>query len=328
MLTTGLLAKGLAIAIILVFTWIHYMGVKIGSIFQNSLTILKVVIILGLALLGIWLGRGNAPGILPLEFEHTEEIAFGTAMMLVMFSYSGWNASAYIAGEIKNPRRNLPVSLVLGTTLVIVIYICLNLFIFYAMPYEEIRNNVTIVGSAAEKAFGTWTGNLLSMVISIALLSSLSAYIIVGPRVYYAMALDKLFFPFAAKIHPKHSVPGRAILVQGLIAVVMVIAGTLEQLLIYIEFAIGLFPILAVAGIFIARHREIGNDTAVKVWGYPFVPLFFILCSIGIMIVAFMNRPFESTVALATILFGIPLYFILNKINISIRKKKSAGTTG
>lgn len=320
--TFALWAKGIAILLILVFTCIHYLGIRIGAIFQNSLTILKVMIITGLAFLGLLLGKGDAARILPLEFEHTEEIAFGTAMILVMFSYSGWNASTYIAGEVRNPQKNLPASLVMGTTIVIVIYLLLNLFIFYVLPYEDIKGNVTVVGTAAEKAFGFWTGNVLSLIISIALLSSLSAYIIVGPRVYYAMALDKQFFPFAAHIHSKYGVPGRAILVQGAIAIVMVLIGTLEQLLIYIEFAIGIFPIMATIGLFIARRRKIGEDTVVRVWGYPLVPLFFILCSLGILVIAFMNRPFESTTAIVTILCGIPLYFMVNLFTKTSEKKR------
>jgi APA family basic amino acid/polyamine antiporter len=175
------------------------------------------------------------------------------------------------------------------------------------------KGSIPIVGKAAEAAFGPWMGNLVSLLISVALLSSLSAYIIIGPRVYYAMAIDRLFFPFASKVHPRFKVPGRAILIQGTIAIIMVIVSNLEQLLIYIEFALLVFPILAVFGIFIARRRRIGEATAVRVWGYPFIPLFFLISSIGILVIAYLNRPLESTTAIATILFGIPLYFLLTR---------------
>lgn len=204
-------------------------------------------------------------------------MALGTAMLLVMFSYSGWNASAYIAGEVKNPVRTLPISLLTGTFIVMGLYLFLNFFILYMIPYEEVTGVIPVVGLASEKAFGAWAGRTLSILISLALLSSLSAYIIIGPRVYYAMAREGLFFNFASQIHKKFGVPGKAILLQGLVAVLMILAGTLEQLLVYIEFALGVFPLVAVAGIYLARKRKLGEDTAVKVWGYPFTPLFFSL---------------------------------------------------
>jgi APA family basic amino acid/polyamine antiporter len=169
---------------------------------------------------------------------------------------------------------------------------------------------MTVAETAAVRAFGPWMGASLSILIGVALLSSLSAFILIGPRVYYAMALDRLFFPFAAKVHPKHRVPGRSILIQGSLAVIMLIIGSYEQLLVYLGFSLSIFPWLAIAGIFIARRRGIGNDTAVKVWGYPIVPGFYLLASLGLMIVAYINRPLESTIAVATVLLGIPCYFL------------------
>ncbi|MBW1717925.1 MAG: amino acid permease, partial [Deltaproteobacteria bacterium] len=184
-------------------------------------------------------------------------------------SYSGWNASSYIAGEIKNPRKNLPLSLILGTSIVILLYLALNLFIFQALPYNQAKGTIAIAERASTKAFGPWMGDALGLLISLALLSSLSAFVIIGPRVYFAMARDRLFFPFAAKIHRRYKVPGRSILIQGAIAVLMVLIGSFEQLLVYIGFALNIFPWLAVFGIFLARKRHIGNANAFKVWGYP-----------------------------------------------------------
>jgi APA family basic amino acid/polyamine antiporter len=302
--------KMVAALIILTFTFIHYLGVKLGSRVQNILTALKIVIVLGLASIGLIIGSGNWSNITFQTNDSFNGIAIGTAMMLVMFSYSGWNASAYIAGELKNPRKTLPISLIIGTLIVVILYLAINLFIFQAVPYSALKNVIAVVELASVKAFGDWMGNGLSLLVSIALLSSTSAFILIGPRVYFAMAQDRLFFPFAAKVHPRYRVPGKSILIQGVIAIMMVVIGSFEQLLIYIGFALGIFPWLAIAGLFIARKKQIGEVSSAKVWGYPVIPIFYLLASLILMTVAYINRPMESTAAVITVLLGIPCYFL------------------
>lgn len=311
-------SKATAISIIIIFTGLHYLGLRLGARVQNILTVLKIVIVFGLASLGLALGGGDFSKISFETSEPFKGVAFGTAMMLVMFSYSGWNASAYIAEELKRPRKTLPVSLVAGTSIVIVIYLAINLFIFSTVPYGELKGIIPVVKSAAAGAFGDWMGNSLSFLIAIALLSSLSAYIIIGPRVYFAMAKDRLFLSFASKVHPRYRVPGQSILVQGAIAVLMVMIGSFEQLLIYLGFALGIFPWLAVAGLFIARKQKIGEESAYKVWGFPAVPVFFLLCSLILMVFNYVNRPLESSAAVLTVLLGVPFYYLW----VSGQKKK------
>lgn len=304
------LQKAAAVAVIVLFTLLHYHGLRVGGGVQNVLTVVKVLLISGLAAAGLIVGRGSWSNLSPPARAPSEGIAVGTSMILVMFAYSGWNASAYISGEIKNPRRTLPASLVTGTAIVILLYLAINLFIFHAVPFAELQGSITVVEKASSSAFGVRTGKSLGLVVAFALLSSLSAFIMIGPRVYFAMARDRLFLPFAARVHPKYRVPGRSVLVQGAIAVVMVLVGSFEQLLIYIGFALQLFPFLAVAGLFIARKRRIGEDSAVRVWGFPVVPGFFLAASLTLMILTYINRPLESSVAVLTVLAGIPCYFL------------------
>lgn len=309
----GLIAlkKGAAIAIIALFTGLHYLGLRVGSRVQNALTIVKILIVVGLAGAGLFAGDGGS--FVTGSGNGFTWTALGTAMMLVMFSYSGWNASAYIAGEVKRPRRNLPVSLLAGTGIVLVLYALINLFILHALPFGEIRGTIPVVERAAVSAFGPWMGRALSLMVGVALLSSLSAYIIIGPRVYFAMARDRLFFSFAARVHPRHGVPGRSILIQGGLALLMVLAGSFEQLLVYLGFALGIFPWLAVFGLFIARRRRIGEETAVRAPAFPIVPVFFLVSTLLLMIVAFVNRPVESSIAIATVLLGVPCYLLWNR---------------
>jgi APA family basic amino acid/polyamine antiporter len=315
--------KGFAILLILVFTGLHYIGTRLGAKVQNALTVLKIALILGLAGAGMMFGNGGLGGMTFKLDGPVAGMAFGAAMMMVMFSYSGWNASAYIASELKRPRITLPVSLVAGTAIVIVIYLAINLFIFHSTPYAALQGKVAVVEVASVWAFGNWLADLLGGLIGVAMLSSLGAFIMIGPRIYYAMARDGLFFPFAGEVHPNYGVPSRAIAVQGGLAVMMVAVGSFEQLLVYVGFALGIFPLLAIAGLFIARHERIGEETAVKVWAYPLVPLFFILSSIALMTFAYFERPLESTAAVLSVLLGVPCYFLWVK-GIRARMKAEA----
>ncbi|MDD3643223.1 MAG: amino acid permease [Candidatus Krumholzibacteria bacterium] len=310
-----LVRKAVSIAVIASFTILHWFGLRAGSRVQNVLTAVKILIVAGIAgagLAGVGASAGGSAS--PAAGGSGGAFAFGTAMMLVMFSYSGWNASAYIAGELRRPGRTIPVSLVSGTAVVIALYLAVNLFVLRALPYGEIGGTIAIVEKAAVAALGPWMGRALGILVAVALLSSLSAFIIIGPRVYFAMARDRLFFPFAARVHPRHGVPGRSILIQGGLAAAMVIAGSFEQLMVYLGFALGIFPWLAVAGIFIARRRGIGEETAVRTPLFPAVPLFFLAVTLVLMIVAFVNRPMESAAAIVTVIAGIPCYFLWKRV--------------
>ncbi len=302
--------KGIAIAVILVFTSLHYLGLRLGSRIQNVLTILKILILVGLTSLGLIFGNGRGPELSLKGVETSGVMAIGTAMMLVMFAYSGWNASAYIAGEIKRPKSTIPVSLIGGTSIVIILYLAINLFIFRMVPYSDLKGVIPVVETASVQAFGEWMGKVVSLLVGVGLLSCLSAFIMIGPRVYYAMAKDRLFFPFAATVHTRFKVPGQSILIQGAIAILMVLVGSFEQLIIYIAFALSVFLWLAVAGVFLARKKKVGEESAVKVWGYPVVPVFFLLSSLVLMVFNYVNRPLESSAALLTVMFGIPCYFL------------------
>jgi APA family basic amino acid/polyamine antiporter len=234
----------------------------------------------------------------------------GLSLMWIMFSYSGWNASAYIGSEIKNPLRNLPRSLILGTGIVIVLYVFLNLFYVYAISPGDMSGVISIGGLAAGNLFGKSFESLFSILISFALFSSLSAFIILGPRVYFAMARDKYFFRFVSDVHPRNHVPSKSILLQCLISVVIVLSGTLDQILTYMGFSLGIFPILAVIGVFKLRYLK---KSRYRMPGFPLVPIIYILAGVAILCLGFLERPVESSVAILTVLAGIPFYFMFKK---------------
>ena len=305
----------LAVAVILVFTLIHYTGIKSGALIQNILTILKVALILFLLLAGFLSGNGNAanfstgggvgPGLAGLK-------TVGLSLMWIMFAYSGWNASTYMGAEIRDPLKTLPRSLFIGTIIVMVLYLSVNALYVYSTSPDEMKGVISIGGLAMGKLFGPSADTLFSLLIAFALFSSLSAFIIIGPRVYYQMASDGLFFKSVAKIHPKFEVPSNSILLQGAIAIILALSGTFEQILTYMGFALGIFPILTISGVF-KQRRE--NPSAPKMPGYPVAQIIYILAGIMILVLSFMERPKESSIALLTVLVGIPAYYLFKKNN-------------
>jgi basic amino acid/polyamine antiporter, APA family len=301
--------KTLAILIILIFTIIHSRGVIFGTKVQNGLTILKLILVVGLIAAGFLVGNGsfqNLEQTQAFQFNFSGWKSMGLSLMFIMFAYSGWNSATYIGSEIKNPRKVIPWSLLISTGVVIVLYLLLNLFFVYAIPPAEMVGEPEIGGLAAGKSFGGVAETIISLLISFALFSSLSAFIILGPRVYYSMAKDGYFFQFAAKIHKKYKVPTNAIILQSAIAIILVMSGTFEQILVYMGFSLGIFPILAVLGVFKLR---LTGKSALKLPGYPIIHLVFILAGITMLVLAFFERPWESSIAILTALSGIPVFY-------------------
>jgi APA family basic amino acid/polyamine antiporter len=227
-----------------------------------------------------------------------------------MFAYSGWNASTYIGAEIKDPSKILPRSLIYGTGIVIILYLAINVLYVYGINPEDMKGVISVGGLAMGNFFGKSAEVLFSLLIAFALFSSLSAFIIIGPRVYYSMAKDGLFFKSVSRIHPKFQVPSNSILLQCLIAVVLALSGSFEQVLTYMGFALGIFPILTVLGVFRLRKEKSGG---VRLPGYPFTQIIYVLAGIMILILSFLERPGESSIALLVVAAGIPAYFFFKK---------------
>jgi len=302
--------KALAIAVIGLLTALHLRGIETGFRVQNYLTVGKVVLILFLVVAGVAVGGGEVGNLFSgpdVTLGGADWKVIGLSLMWIMFAYSGWNASAYIGSEIRNPERILPRSLLLGTGVVLLLYLSLNVFFVYAVPPQEMEGVIAIGGLAAERTFGVTGQVLISGLIAFALLSSISALIILGPRVYYAMARDGYFFRSVGRVHPKTRVPGRSIVLQSLVAVILVVSGTFDQVLTYMGFCLGIFPILAVLGVF--KLRRMGGS-GYRMPGFPLVPLFFACASIFMLTLAYLERPVESSVAVLTVAAGIPFYVL------------------
>ena len=304
----------LAIGIIIVFTLIHSRGVGFGSMVQNILTILKVLLIAVLIIAGLTSGHGEISNFSsgePLVKGLAGWKTMGLSVMWIMFAYSGWNASTYIGSEIKNPVRNLPASLLIGTGIVIVLYLLINMVYIYAIPADEMKGVISVGGLAMRNLFGQGADVLFSLLISFALFSSLSAYIIIGPRVYFSMARDGLFFRSISRIHSRFKVPTYSIYLQCLIAIIFVLTGSFDQILTYMGFSLGIFPVLTIIGLIKLRIK---GAVKIKTPLYPLPQLIYLASGLVILVLAFMERPAESSIALCTVAAGIPAYIYFRKM--------------
>lgn len=307
------LDKILAIAIILLFTLVHLRGLEFGTRIQNYLTIMKIVLIAVLIMAGLTLGKGDYTHFeqgSPVDFNFGSIKTMGLSLMWILFAYSGWNASTYIGSEIKHPERNIPRSLLYGTGIVMLLYVLLNIVYVYAIPPEQMKGVISIGGLTVKNLFGSSMEFTFSLLIAFALFSSLSAFIIIGPRVYYSMAKDGYFFQFVAKIHPRYHVPSAAILMQAAIAIVMVLSGTFDQILTYMGFSLGLFPLLAVAGVF--KLRAEGKSKRI-IPGFPLHLVIYLFFGSLILLLSYLERPMESSIAMMTALAGIPFFYYFKK---------------
>ncbi|MCR1815747.1 amino acid permease [Aliarcobacter butzleri] len=301
-----------AISCVILFSYIHYHSVKLGSNVQNFLTIFKIVFILVLIIGGFTVGNGDISRVTITLLGDNFSISwthFAISFIFISFTYSGWNAASYLGAEIKNPQKNLPLALLIGTIFVTILYMLLNFVYIYALSIDEMSGVLQVATKASNVLFGDKIGSIISLAISFGLLSVVSAMIIAGPRVYYAMAEDGLFFQRFKKICTKRNTPVQAIILQAIIAIVMILTSTFESLLIYIGFTLSLASMLTVVGLIKLRVQKPQIPRPYKTLWYPYLPLIFILANIGIIIFSFVSRPFISSLGLLTILVGVIIYY-------------------
>ncbi len=302
----------LAVGIVLAFSAINVAGLRPAARLQNLLTGLKLGVLLLFLIMAAAMGNGSAAHFSQAASRtssHSLPAQFAVSLVFVMFGYSGWNAATYVSGEMKTPESTIPASLVAGTLTVAALYVLLNVAFVYAMPLESMKGVVAIGEASAGALFGGRGGNLFSAIMSVGLLSTVSAMVIAGPRVYFAMAVDGCFFRTAARIHPRWGTPMYAIVFQALATTLMILTGTFESLVYYIGFALIFFAALAVAGMIRLRAREGWRKLAVVNFGYPIAPALFIGASAWMLFYTSSMRPKESGLGLLTMVLGAVLYF-------------------
>jgi APA family basic amino acid/polyamine antiporter len=242
--------------------------------------------------------------------------SFATSFFFVSLAYSGWNAAGYIASDMDQPQRNLPKSLLYGTILVTLLYVAINFVFLYVTPLFEMSNEngpvVDIAGTAAKHIFGLAGGKIMSTIIAFLLISTISAMIIAGPRVTQSMGKDHQIFKVFSKTTSK-GIPAIAIATQCLISLFFILSASFSQVVIYISFTLNLFTFLAVAGIIIMRIKHPNWQRPYKTWGYPLVPVLFLLITGWLMYFGFLSNMKESLLGLLTAVSGIVIYFIYKR---------------
>jgi APA family basic amino acid/polyamine antiporter len=315
---TYTLSRGqlVAVAVIILLTAINYVGVAFGKNAQNILTVIKIGTILVFVFMGFVFARGT-----PIDVTLNPEgwsfaqllTGFGLAFVSVFWAFDGWNNINYVAGEIKNPKRDLKFALILGTLGVTLLYFFTNVIYFLALPTSELKGVVTVAERASSSLFGATAAGLISAMILISILGALNGAIFVGPRVYYAMARDGLFFKKVGRVHPRFKTPGFSLILQSIWACLLALTGTFEQLFTFAMFAGILFWVLAAAAIFTLRKNRPNLPRPYKAWGYPVVPMVFIIALSGILLNTLIRRPIESLAGVALMVVGIPVYYFWKK---------------
>lgn len=311
--TAGYRVKLAAAAIIVAVTLPNLMGQRHSAWTQNLTTIVKLALFVGLVVGAFISGGGSFAHV--AEGRPASEIPLSTAatqLFYVMFAYSGWNAAAYLAGEVKDPGRTLPRSLLLGTALVVVLYLALNLVFAYAVPLATVgsENAEQVPQLAVENLFGARAAGVFSVALGLAFLATVSAFIITGPRVYYAMARDGLFPRLAAHTSPVTRVPTYAMLLQSACAILILFVTDFQGLYQYAAVGLSLFALLFVGAVYVLRRRRPDLARPFRVPAYPVVPAVFMVVTVFMAICAFVQWTVPSIVSLASILLGIPVYYL------------------
>lgn len=302
-----------ALSVIGVLTAIHVVGLGPGRIVQNLLAGLKVTVLVGFVVLGFTIGDGSAENF-TMPSPPIEPTMWLLALIPIMFSFSGWNAAAYVAEEMRDPGRNVPIAMVLGTSTVVMIYLLLNLLYVFAIPVADLGGiEARVIDEAGGRLFGSEVAVPLAAASAVMVAASISAMILSGPRIYYAMARDGLFFTAAGWVHPTFRTPVTAIIAQSAWSGVLVLAGTFNQLLLYTGFAVVMFSGAAVAALFVLRRTHPDASRPFRAWGYPIAPAVFVTMSMVMVINFLWREPAASGAGLLLIAVGIPLYWIVRQ---------------
>jgi APA family basic amino acid/polyamine antiporter len=311
---TGHLVKATAAIIIVAITLPNLIGHRQSAWTQNLTTILKFGLFVVLVVLAFLFGDGRLAHI--AGGQSIGKVKLGTAatqLFYVMFAYTGWNAASYLAGEVKSPAKTLPRSLLLGTGLVIVLYLALNLVFAYAVPLADVGfdNAERVPQLAVENLFGPRASSVFSVLLGLTFLATVSAFIITGPRVYYAMASDGLFPSVAGRISSKGGIPVYAMVAQSVCAIIILFAmENFRDLYQYASVGLSLFALLFIGAVYVLRWRWPDMERPFRVPGYPVVPAIFMVVILFMTVFAFMQWRKPSLYSLGSILLGIPVYYV------------------
>ncbi|HET7424879.1 MAG TPA: amino acid permease [Gemmatimonadales bacterium] len=301
-----------AAAAILVTGCLNYLGVRSAARFMNLITALKYGSLAGLALLALTAPAGTVAHFTPAWSGGLDVSLLATALIAIMWTYDGWADLSFMGGEVRDPQRTLPLALILGTTGIILVYLLINFAYIYLVPLPEMAASPLVAATAAERIplFAGAGGAVVSGVVMVSCLGGLTGSMMTGPRIFFAMADRGLFFRTVARVSPRFQSPSVAIWLATALGVVYVLFNDFQQLAD--KFILGIWPFytLAVAAVFVLRRTRPDMSRPYRTWGYPVVPLLFLLASLGMVLNALLTDPVNTGVTFGIILAGIPVYYV------------------
>lgn len=315
--------RTVSVSCIALLTALNYVSVRWGGRVQNAATLLKVAALVGIVAVGVIVGGGSWDRFEPLLPASVPEAgllaAFGTALIPALFAYNGWTYASYVAGEVREPQRNLPLAVIGGVGIVLLIYLVVNVAFIYLLPFEELRSTGRPAAEAMVRAVGPIGGGLIAMAVAISTFGAANAVMLSCARTYFAMARDGVFIEAVGQVHPRFGTPYNAVLTQGIIAAFFAVSGGFEQILTYYAFIDYAFFTLAVAAVIFLRRKEPNLPRPYRVWGYPITPFIFLIVSVWYLGNTLVHRFAESMVGIGLTLLGIPFYLYWS------RRRASAG---
>jgi APA family basic amino acid/polyamine antiporter len=307
-------AKTVAVCVVAVLSWMNCLGVRMGARVQNVLSVIKIGSLIGIAAVLFFSPRGSFGHLRqPAAAGGAPWSAVGIAMLAVLWTYEGWYLLTFAAGEVRNPKRNLTTGLLLGTLVVMLLYLTVNLGYLYMLPVPEIAGSSRIASDALERAIGPAGGTMVAIAILISITGAINSNVLGGPRVFYAMAREGLFFRGAAYIHPRYHVPSTSIVLTGIWAGILTWIGTFERLFSYVIFVAWIFYALGAAAVIVLRRTRPDVPRPYKAWGYPWVPIAFCLIASAIVLNTVFNDFRNSFWGLVVVLTGLPAYWFWSR---------------
>jgi len=305
-----------AIAAIVLLALANIRGVKLGALFVRWLTFLKVGFLGGMVLLAFVGQMGHWSNFVPFVAQHpgSKPLPEALAIGLVgsFFAFAGWWDVSKVAGEVRDPSRTMPRAFVYGLLIVATVYILTSAAFVYLVPMQDVTNGQAFAAQIGEVLFGRTGAQVFSFFVIVAVLGSLAPIIMSAPRVYFAMARDGLFFPAAAAVHPRFHTPARSIAIQAILASILVLSGTFEEIISYFFFVVLVFIGLTVFGLFLLRRRQ-RVSLEYSTPGYPFTPIVFLLLLCVMLFLLGVGQPKQSFLGLAVVLLGVPVYYAIFK---------------
>ena len=306
--------KAVAIATILLVALINIRGVKLGAGFVRTLTFLKLGLLAFICLWGVGFQLGDWSNFTPFVARRANSAplvdALAGGLIGAFFAFAGWWDLGKLAGEVKNPRRTLPLALIYGVIIIMIVYILTSFAFIYLVPLDQVASGETFAAQAGEVLFGRAGGLIFSLVVVVAVLGSLAAVVMSAPRVYFAMARDGVFFPSVAVVHKRFETPARAIALQAVLASVLVIAGTFNEILSYFVFVVIVFIAFTVLALFKFR-REDSEGGSYLTPGYPIIPIVFLIMIVFTLILLGGNNPKQAFLGVAVVALGLPVYLLV-----------------